>query len=118
MMDLLEIMCITCGQSPVPDAPRNIGEWDDAGHTDSAHYPNWSQESFPGSLWGAHPQRAMWYGEVICSKPGEDTDYFYGYADCEEEPSLDELIPAGWKVEESTIKPTQNNPRWTKPQED
>ena len=116
-INLTDIICTICGQSPEKGAPRKVGEWDDAGHTDGAHEPSWSQESFPGSIWMAHPQRALWYGEVIVAKPGEDTDYFSGYADCEDEPSVDELIPAGWEVLESTVKPTPNNPAW-KPGQD
>jgi hypothetical protein len=114
-IDLIEIICITCGQSPVSGAPRHIGEWNDAGHEDSAHAPNWSQESFPGSIWAAHPTRARWYGEVIGSAPGEDIDYVYGYADCEAKPSIRELIPKGWRNTQSTIKPTPNNPLWKPP---
>lgn len=38
-----DIICMTCCQSPDFDAP-NTGDWDDYGHSDSAHYPNWSHE--------------------------------------------------------------------------
>lgn len=36
----LDIMCLTCGESPDMDAPHT-GNWDDYGHSDAAHYPNW-----------------------------------------------------------------------------
>lgn len=36
----LDIFCRTCGESPDMDAPHT-GNWDDYGHSDPAHYPNW-----------------------------------------------------------------------------
>lgn len=110
-----DIFCLICGQQPVPGAPRKLGEWDDAGHTDGAHYPNWTTESFAGSEWDAHPQRALWYGEVICAPPNGDTDYFYGYADCAEAPDVALLLPKGWELLESTVKPTPQNPAYAGP---
>ncbi len=113
-----EIMCITCGQSPDLTAMRRVGHWNDAGHTDSAHEPNWSTESFAGSEWAAHPARALWYGEVIADpKDGDDIDYFYGYADCAEAPDVALLVPDGWTLLESTVKPTPRNPEYVAPQE-
>lgn len=113
VIDLADIMCLTCGQSPVEGAPRHVGEWNDAGHTDGAHEPNWSQESFPGSEWDAHPNGALWYGEVIAEpSDGSDTDYFYGYADSEDAPDVALLLPDGWRMLESTVRATPRNPEW------
>ena len=38
-----EIFCITCGDYADMSLP-DTGDWDSYGHTDSAHYPNWSDQ--------------------------------------------------------------------------
>ncbi len=58
--------------------------------------------------WGAAPSLSMWYGEVVCGRPGE-TNYFYGYADTEEPPDPLNLVPAGWTVLETLVRPTAGN---------
>jgi hypothetical protein len=65
------------------------------------------------NTWEAHPQQARWYGEVIGSLPGEDITYVYGYSADEDEPDIEELIPAGWEVAETSLKPTPRNLAWT-----
>jgi hypothetical protein len=113
VIDMTDIICLTCGQSPVSGVPRHLDEWDDAGHTDSAHVPVWSQESFAGSEWAAHPQRALWYGCVVIGRTvrgGTQTDYAYGYADCADAPDVALLVPAGWDLLESEVTPTPRNP--------
>lgn len=115
---MTDIFCRTCGQSPKPGAPRKLGEWDDAGHIDGAHYPDWSRVSFEGSEWEAAPSDALWSGFVVCGHPREGTDYFYGYADSEEAPDVELLVPEGWELLSSKIKATQNNPAYAGPEEE
>lgn len=62
--------------------------------------------------WTAAPSEARWYGEVIGSKPGGDVDYVYGYSADEDEPDIDDLVPPGWKVDESAVRPTPGHPDW------
>lgn len=52
--------------------------------------------------WAAIPSTARWYGEVIVGKPGEDTDYHYGYSN-DEDPDVHDLVPEGWEVLEETL---------------
>jgi hypothetical protein len=121
VIDMTDIICVTCGQSSVPGAPRRLDEWNDAGHTDSAHLPAWSQESFAGSEWAAHPQRALWYACVVVGRTisgGTETDYFYGYADCEDPPDVALLVPAGWDLLESEVTLTPRNPLWVADDDD
>ena len=52
------------------------------------------------SDWKAEPQGSLWYGEVICGRPGE-TDYFCGYSN-DADPDVTDLVPEGWELLEST----------------
>lgn len=36
-----EIFCITCGDY-LDNSQEDTGDWNAFGHTDSAHFPNWS----------------------------------------------------------------------------
>lgn len=102
-----DIICLICGASPDLGAPRNIGEWNDAGHTDSAHLPNWSITSFKGSEWLAHPRDARWYAEAVVAGP-DGEDGVWGYADSTEPPSLDAL--SEWAIVEGVIARGKQNP--------
>lgn len=114
MMDMLDIICGTCGASPVEGAARNIGEWNDAGHTDSAHRPNWSITSFKGSEWDAHPNNALWYAEVVYDyNPPRETDYAYGYADSADYPDPLLLVPQGREPLDWIVKRNQAHPEHT-----
>jgi hypothetical protein len=70
------------------------------------------QPEEPWDTWSAAPSEALWYGEVIGSKLGEDIDYVYGYSSATDEPDIDDLVPEGWVVEEGKILPTPRNPAW------
>ncbi len=114
VVDWRDVICVTCGASPDFAAPRT-DTWNDAGHTDSAHDPAWSQESFPGSEWGAHPQRALWHGELIGEDTNGETDYVSGYADSEDAPDILHLAPKGWRVLETVVRPTPRNTAYVAP---
>lgn len=105
-----DIICLTCGASPDLDAPRKIDEWDDAGHSDSAHYPVWSVKSFKGSEWHGHPNNSLWYAELVYEDPYGETDYNYGYADCPDYPDPLLLLPSGGKALEWVVKRNQAHP--------
>jgi hypothetical protein len=109
----LGIICLTCGASPNLDAPRKIDEWDDAGHEDSAHRPNWSIKSFKGSEWLAHPNGALWWTEVVYEDASGETDYNDGYADCEDYPDPLLLVPQSCKPLEWIVKRNQAHPEHT-----
>jgi hypothetical protein len=68
--------------------------------------------------WSADPQRARWYGEVIGSVPGEDITYVYGYSADDDEPDIEDLVPQGWEVLETSLKPTPRNPAWVPAEEE
>lgn len=69
------------------------------------------------SGWDAAPSESLWYGEVICEKAGEDTDYWYGYSKEEEPPAVEKLVPDGWTMLESTLKMTPGHPDYVPPEE-
>jgi hypothetical protein len=62
--------------------------------------------------WTAAPSEARWYGEAIGSHPGADVDFVYGYSADEDEPDIVGLVPEGWTVDESSVRPTPNHPDW------
>lgn len=115
---MIDIICLTCGQSPDEDAPRKIGDWDDAGHTDCAHRPVWSTVSFKGSEWLAHPNDARWYGEAIFEGADGETDYNYGYADSEGYPDIEPLVPEGANLLEYVIRRGVRHPEHNASDED
>lgn len=53
--------------------------------------------------WTAAPSTALWYGEVIVDKEGEDTTYEYGYSN-DEDPNVHDLVPDGWTELESKLE--------------
>ncbi len=69
--------------------------------------------------WNAAPQGALWSGCVIAASPDDgETDYFYGYSSAEEAPDVALLVPAGWTLLESSVKPTPGNPEYAGPEDD
>lgn len=72
--------------------------------------PYWGAEEMRHSDWHDAPRDALWYGEVICSHPDQDTDYFYGYSSDDEAPDVALLVPEGWTLLESTVNATPGNP--------
>lgn len=66
---------------------------------------------YAGTDWGAAPNTAKWYGEVVVGRDvpggGTETDYFHGYSN-DADPHVGELTPDGWETLESKLERTPN----------